>query len=149
MASDSAETWGTEVVEVALQVPRPAPTGDIVLSGARILTMEGEEVIEAGDIWVQGNRIMEVGPAVSAPAGARTIDVSGATIMPGLVDVHSPPQDGGGDGTDSGVVDRCQPGVWGHHDPESQRVKVERGLGRAGWTPVKCWAPVCMPPGSL
>ena len=94
MASDSADTWGTEVVEVALQVPRPAPTGDIVLSGARILTMEGEEVIEAGDIWVQGNRIMEVGAAVSAPAGARTIDVSGATIMPGLVDVHAHPKTG-------------------------------------------------------
>ncbi|NNF26971.1 MAG: hypothetical protein HKN73_07125, partial [Gemmatimonadetes bacterium] len=94
MASDSAGAWGTEVTEVALQVPRPAPTGDIVLSGARLLTMEGEEVIEQGDVWVQGNRIMEVGSSVSAPEGAHVIDVSGATIMPGLVDVHAHPKTG-------------------------------------------------------
>lgn len=67
-----------------------APTGRFALTGARIVTMKGDEVIEDGVVVVNGNRIEAVGPlaAVTIPAGARTIDVAGKTIIPGLVDVH-------------------------------------------------------------
>ena len=53
--------------------------------------MKGDEVIARGDVVVTNNRITAVGPegSVTVPAGARTIDVSGKTIMPGLVDVHA------------------------------------------------------------
>jgi imidazolonepropionase-like amidohydrolase len=42
-------------------------------------------------VLVQGNRIAAVGPAadVRAPAGARTIDLPGATLTPGLIEGHS------------------------------------------------------------
>ena len=67
------------------------PEGVVALVGARIITMEGDEVIEDGTVVIRGNRIEDVGPraAVSIPAGAEEIDVRGHTIMPGLVDVHA------------------------------------------------------------
>ena len=53
--------------------------------------MKGDEVIERGDVLVTDNRIAGAGRhgTLKPPAGARTIDVTGKTIMPGLVDVHS------------------------------------------------------------
>lgn len=66
------------------------PSGSLALTGARIITMRGDEVIENGTVIIEGNRIAAIGPAgsVTVPAGAKTIDVAGKTIMPGLVDVH-------------------------------------------------------------
>jgi imidazolonepropionase-like amidohydrolase len=47
-------------------------------------------VIENGTILIDGNRISAVGPAAttSVPAGARSIDMSGKTILPGFFDAH-------------------------------------------------------------
>lgn len=68
-----------------------APSGMIALTGARIVTMNGEQVIENGVILTDGKRIKAVGsPAeVSIPKGAKVYDMSGKTIIPGLVDVHA------------------------------------------------------------
>ncbi|MBL8265902.1 amidohydrolase family protein [Steroidobacter sp.] len=82
--------------EVVLRVARDVPRGLIVLRGARVITMRGDEVIENADVVVTDNRITAVGPqgSVRVPAKARVIDVSGKTILPGYVDVHwhgSPP----------------------------------------------------------
>jgi Tol biopolymer transport system component/imidazolonepropionase-like amidohydrolase len=68
------------------------PRGLIALTGARIITMRGggDEVIENGTVLIDGDRISAVGPtaAITYPAGTRTIDVTGKTIMPGLIDAH-------------------------------------------------------------
>ena len=52
--------------------------------------MKGDEVIEDGVVVVKDNRILAVGPQgeVEVPADAETVDVSGKTVIPGLVDVH-------------------------------------------------------------
>ncbi len=39
-------------------------------------------------ILMRNDRIVEVGPNVQIPAGARTIDLSRATVLPGLIDTH-------------------------------------------------------------
>jgi len=80
-----------EVTEVVIEAPRAKPTGTVVLAGARIVSMKGDEVIASGDVVVTGNRITAVGAKgkVKVPSGARVIDVSGKTIIPGFVDVHS------------------------------------------------------------
>ncbi len=67
------------------------PSGSITLVGARIVTMDGDRVIENGTVVVDENRITAVGPSdsVSVPSGATRIDVSGRTIIPGIVDVHA------------------------------------------------------------
>jgi len=76
---------------VSIQAARDMPEGDAVLRGARVITMRGDEVIEDADILIRGNRIAAVGPggSVEVPAGAEEIDVAGATIVPGYVDVHA------------------------------------------------------------
>jgi imidazolonepropionase-like amidohydrolase/dipeptidyl aminopeptidase/acylaminoacyl peptidase len=77
-------------LRVGFTEPSDAPAGVIAITGARIVTMKGDEVIADGTIVVEGNRIAAVGAAdrVLVPAGARTIDARGKTIIPGIVDVH-------------------------------------------------------------
>jgi len=74
---------------IRIEAPRDIPQGTVVLRGARIITMRGDEVIENGDIVITNNRIVSVGPSGAAPAGARVIDLAGKTIIPGFVDTHS------------------------------------------------------------
>jgi Tol biopolymer transport system component/imidazolonepropionase-like amidohydrolase len=97
----------SESFDISVTLPRPKPKGTIILTGARIVTMKGDEVIERGDIIITDNRITEIkatpAPARGAkavkptyPADAKVIDVAGKTIIPGLVDVHAhmwPPRD--------------------------------------------------------
>jgi Tol biopolymer transport system component len=77
--------------DVVITVPKDKPTGTVVLRGARIITMKGDEVIAGGDVVVRDNRIAAVGPtgSVAVPNGARVIDVAGKTIVPGYVDIHA------------------------------------------------------------
>ena len=51
--------------------------------GAR-LTIQNDVVV-----LVDGNRIRAVGKSVAIPAGAKVIDLSRATVMPGLIDCHT------------------------------------------------------------
>jgi Tol biopolymer transport system component/imidazolonepropionase-like amidohydrolase len=80
-------------VDVAIRVPRDVPAGTVVLRNARIISMKGDEVIDRGDVIVQGNRLVYVGAVGGgrAPADAKVLDVAGKTIMPGLVDIHAHP----------------------------------------------------------
>jgi Tol biopolymer transport system component/imidazolonepropionase-like amidohydrolase len=80
-----------EAIDVVVEAPRARPKGTVVLSGARIVTMKGNDVIERGDVVITDNRIIAVGAKgrVPIPAGAKVIDVTGKTIIPGFVDVHS------------------------------------------------------------
>ncbi|NNF28744.1 MAG: amidohydrolase family protein [Gemmatimonadetes bacterium] len=84
---------GYEPVEVRIEISasRDIPEGTALLQGARIITMNGDEVIEQGDILVRNNRIAAVGPSGSldVPGSARVIDASGKTIVPGFVDTHA------------------------------------------------------------
>jgi Tol biopolymer transport system component len=79
-----------EEKRIAVEVGRDIPRGTAVLRGGRAVTMKGKEIIENADIVVRDNRIVAVGPRgqVTIPSGARIIDVTGKTIMPGMVDTH-------------------------------------------------------------
>jgi imidazolonepropionase-like amidohydrolase len=85
---DAADPQKTDIV---VERPRSRPKGSVLLTGARIITMKGTEVIPQGDVLVTDNRIAAVGKrgSLTAPAGTRTIDVAGKTVMPGFVDAHS------------------------------------------------------------
>jgi len=65
------------------------PRGMVALTNARIITMRGDEVIEKGSLLIEDNRIKAIGAKIDIPANVRRIDMTGKTIMPGLVDVHA------------------------------------------------------------
>lgn len=79
-----------EGLDIGFDVEADVPSGSVAFVGADILTMRGTEVIQDGVVLVVRNRIAEVGRIgqVELPEGALVIDVSGKSIMPGLVDVH-------------------------------------------------------------
>ncbi len=75
--------------KIGFEFETARPRGLVALTNARIITMKGDEVIERGSILIENNRIKAVGARIDIPAGARRIDMTGKTIMPGLVDVHA------------------------------------------------------------
>lgn len=96
-------------IAVSLKVPRQGGSGKLLLRGGRVITMaargiqrtptgDGGErvvtdpmVIERGDVLIDGRRIVAVGQsgAITVPADATVVDVSGKTIIPGLIDLHA------------------------------------------------------------
>ncbi|WP_448213210.1 amidohydrolase family protein [Colwellia sp. MEBiC06753] len=67
------------------------PSGVIAFVGGKVVTMEGEQVIDNGVVIVEGNVIKAVGTKaeVTIPSGAKVIDIAGKSIMPGLIDAHA------------------------------------------------------------
>ena len=79
-------------VNISFSEPIDAPPASniIAFTGGRVVTMKGDEIIEDGVVVVEGSRIRAVGRKgeVAVPAGAKTIDVSGKTVLPGFIDAH-------------------------------------------------------------
>ena len=80
-----------ERFEVVLEFPRHTPAGQLVLRGATVITMNGEEIIENADVLIHDNRIAGVGGRgrIQIRAGTREIDVKGSYVVPGFVDTHA------------------------------------------------------------
>lgn len=78
-------------VEIGFTAKTARPQGTVALVGVRAITMKGEEVIEPATIVIENDRIKAIGPEgqVAVPAGARKLELRGATVIPGLVDVHA------------------------------------------------------------
>lgn len=66
------------------------PKGGVAIVGARLVTMNGDQVIEDGTLITKGNRIVAIGPKTTTevPKGVKVIDGRGMTLIPGLIDVH-------------------------------------------------------------
>jgi len=88
---EEKEPSHVEEITVVVERPRHKPSGTVVLSGATVITMSGDEVIQNGAVVVTDNRIVAVGTAdqVTVPDGARVVDVSGMHIVPGFIDTHA------------------------------------------------------------
>ncbi len=66
--------------------PRP-PERPIHLRSARMLDVDKGELIEPGDLLIEGERIVEVAPA-SVPKDAVVTDLGDLTLLPGLMDME-------------------------------------------------------------
>jgi len=64
--------------------------GPIAFTGGRLIDGRGGEVIENAIIWVENDRIRAAGSAekIRLTDATQLIDVSGKTILPGLIDAH-------------------------------------------------------------
>jgi imidazolonepropionase-like amidohydrolase len=82
-------TFSIAVFHSTAAAQQPAsPQGAIVLHAARLLQVDRGAILQPAEVLVEGNRIRAVGTSVEHPAGAKVIDLGGATLMPGLIDAH-------------------------------------------------------------
>jgi imidazolonepropionase-like amidohydrolase len=85
----AAQTIATLSQDVRQYVAVPETT--VALTNVRIVDGTGAAPVEGRTIVIQNGRIASVAAAGEAkvPAGARTMDLSGHTVIPGLVGLHN------------------------------------------------------------
>ena len=67
----------------------PPPPAWLLVKAGTLIDGSGRAPQKDVDILVKDGRIEQVGAHLSAPAGARTLDFSGLTVLPGLIDCHT------------------------------------------------------------
>jgi imidazolonepropionase-like amidohydrolase len=72
-----------------LAAQTPATPRTIAIQAGALFDGTGENVVRDVTILVRGDRIVEVGRSVSVPADAERVDLSGWTVMPGFIDLHT------------------------------------------------------------
>jgi imidazolonepropionase-like amidohydrolase len=60
----------------------------IVLRAARVLDVESGKMLQPGEVLITGERIVQVGAAVTHPSGAEVVELGDRTLLPGLIDAH-------------------------------------------------------------
>ncbi len=88
---DSIAEIKKEIIPVNLELKTDIPDGIIAFTGAKIITMEGEEIIEKGTLIVEKNRIKAIGKdgEIKIPGKAKVYNVGGKVIVPGFIDSHA------------------------------------------------------------
>lgn len=61
----------------------------IVLRAARLFDGKSDRLVSPGIVVVSRRRILAVGSSANSPAGAETIDLGDATLLPGFIDAHT------------------------------------------------------------
>src|SRR5467141_81526 len=68
-----------------------SPDHWVAIRAGRLFDTKAAKLVSNQVVLIHGDRITEVGPAerVKVPAGAEVIDLSQATVLPGLIDAHT------------------------------------------------------------
>ncbi len=77
------------------QAPRPpqspylaSPDNLIAVRAGRMFDAKAGVMLNNQIVLIKGDRIVDVGPSVKIPPEAQVIDLSGATVLPGMIDGH-------------------------------------------------------------
>jgi imidazolonepropionase-like amidohydrolase len=73
----------------AQEISPPDSTAVVAVRAGRLLDGTGRAVREDVTIVIRGTRIRAVGRDVAVPDGARVVDLSDRTVLPGLIDMHT------------------------------------------------------------
>ena len=76
-------------VLAALCFAAPSPAQFTLIKAGRLLDPRTGNVLSPAAVLIENNKISKVGVRVDAPADAKTIDLGGATLLPGLIDSHT------------------------------------------------------------
>src|SRR5690348_4079891 len=69
-------------------IAQPAQAQTVAVRAGRLFDPKSGTLLANQVILIHGDRITEVGAAAQIPAGTRVIDLSRATVLPGLIDTH-------------------------------------------------------------
>jgi imidazolonepropionase-like amidohydrolase/Tol biopolymer transport system component len=89
--AEQSESANVTTTNLSFMQQVDKPVGLIAFVNGKVITMEGDEVIDNGVVLVEGNVIKAVGTKdqISIPKSAKVIDITGKSITPGLVDAHA------------------------------------------------------------
>ena len=87
----TSHTATIDVIRAASMVhsQAAADTGTVVVRAARLIDGSGAPPQAPGVVVVEDGRIVGIGPDADVPSGARTVDLGDATLLPGLIDLHT------------------------------------------------------------
>ena len=77
------------VAAPAAQQRGPAKNRIVAIKAGRLLDVKAGTMLEGQTIIVEGEMIKSVGTNLTVPEGGSIIDLSGATVLPGLIDSHT------------------------------------------------------------
>ena len=66
-----------------------AAAEDVAIRAARLLDVRSGQFIDKPVVLIKGDRIEAVGSNLAIPAGLKVIDLGTATLLPGMMDMHT------------------------------------------------------------
>jgi imidazolonepropionase-like amidohydrolase len=79
------------MLTIAATAAYAADSPEVYVRAGRLLDVRSGKMLADQIIVIRGERIERVGPAaeIRVPQGATVVDLSGATVLPGLIDAHT------------------------------------------------------------
>jgi imidazolonepropionase-like amidohydrolase len=92
--------WGFLFASASIAAAQQTPAPEVVtaIKAGRLIDVENGRVLAKQIILLRGKKIVAVGADLQIPAGAKVLDLSTRTVLPGLIDCHTHLADGAHDG---------------------------------------------------
>jgi len=85
--------WLILIGTSSAQAPKVSAPAETAIHAGKVLDVRTGNYLADQIIWIEGDRIKAIGKALEIsgqiPAGAKVIDLSNATVLPGLIDCHT------------------------------------------------------------